>query len=282
MLAALAFTLLPLGLARTSAAETASSGARPLHVLFIGNSYTSVNSLPSIFEQITASAGLPKPVVASVTPGGWQLMKHLQNPGTLAKIDDGAGDGARWDVVVLQEQSQTPAMAETSDNLRKTFLDGVTGLYDRIKAKNPNARVVLYETWARHADLWKTSSKDTQSLGRSPADMQARLRKWYGNAAKEIAQRSKAIRKTDVLIARVGDFWELHYQSANPIRLHRADGSHPEFIGSYLAGLVMFATIFDTSPQKVTWHGNLPEADATAMKNLVAKHPELLPQHTGR
>ena len=239
MLVALAFAMLPFGLTRTSAAETVAPGTRPLHVLFIGNSYTSVNSLPSIFEQMTVSAGLPKPVVASVTPGGWQLMKHLQAPATLAKIDDGAGDGARWDVVVLQEQSQTPAMAETADNLRRTFLDGVTGLYDRINAKNPNARVVLYETWARHADLWKTSAKDAQSLGRSPADMQARLRKWYGNAAKEIAQRSKAIRKTDVLIARVGDFWELHYQSANPVRLHRQDGSHPEFIGSYLAGLVM-------------------------------------------
>ena len=276
--------ILPLalvGLSRASAAAEASSSDRLLHVLFIGNSYTSVNSLPFIFEQMVASAGFPKPVVDSATPGGWQLVKHLQSAETLAKIDGGASDGARWDVVVLQEQSQTPAMAEVFDNARQSFLNGVAGLYCRIKARNPAARVVLYETWARHADLWNDSAKGVQNLGRSPAEMQARLRKWYENAAKHIVRNSTS-RKTDVLIARAGDFWELNYNSADPVRLHAKDGSHPEFVGSYLAGLVMFATIYDTSPLKVAWLGNLPESDATGMKNLVARHPELLARLVGQ
>ena len=255
---------------------------RPLHVLFIGNSYTSVNALPSLFEQMVVSAGFPKPVVASVTPGGWFLVKHLQSTNTLARIDSGASDGARWDVVVLQEQSQTPALAETSDNSRQSFLGSAVGLYDRVKAKNPAARVVLYETWARHADLWKDSVKDVRNLGRDPVEMQSRLRKWYENAARQIARESKSSRRNDVVIARVGDFWEINYKSATPVRLHAKDGSHPEFVGSYLAGLVMFATLCETSPLKVAWQGRLPEAEATRMKQLVAGHSELLARPAGR
>ena len=270
------------GLVRTWAADDGSQPARPLHILFIGNSYTSVNSLPSIFEQMAVSAGFPRPVVDSSTPGGWQLVKHLHGPETLAKIDGGAKDGARWDVVVLQEQSQTPAVAEESDSVRRSFLDSVTGLYDRIKMRNPGARVVLYETWARHADVWNNSPKDAQNVGRNPAEMQARLRKWNETAARQIIQSGRIGSRNSVLIARVGDFWELHYKSGSPVRLHIKDGSHPEFAGSYLAGLVMFATIYDTSPLKVAWQGSLPEATATALRTLVAAHPELLARLTGK
>lgn len=274
-------TMVLAGFFHASAAGDGDFSARPLHVLFIGNSYTYYNSLPSIFEQMAVSAGFPKPLVDSSVPGGWQLIKHLHGTETLAKIDGGAKDGARWDVVVLQEQSRTPALAEESDGVRQAFLNGVTGLYDRIKGRNPDARVVLYETWARHTDVWRNSPKEVQGVGRNPEEMQARIRKWNETAARQIIQSGRMGSRNSVLIARVGDFWELHYKSGSPIRLHIKDGSHPELAGSCLAGLVMFATIYDTSPLKVTWQGNLPEATVAALRSLVAAHPGLLARPGG-
>jgi hypothetical protein len=42
------------------------------HVLFIGNSYTGVNTLPTLFQQCASSAGI-NTVVSSNTPGGYSF-----------------------------------------------------------------------------------------------------------------------------------------------------------------------------------------------------------------
>ena len=75
-------------------------------ILFISNSYTSVNNLPQIFHDIAACAGHPPAAIESVTPGGATLHKHLNSQGTLKQIDEG-----NWDIVVLQAQSQEAAFS---------------------------------------------------------------------------------------------------------------------------------------------------------------------------
>jgi hypothetical protein len=99
-----------IGGAGGAAAEPAISPA-PSRILFIGNSYTGVNKLPQIFQQIVASAVLPAPEVKSATPGGRTLAKHLEEAESLKLIDEG-----RWDVVVLQGQSQEAAKPEPIGN----------------------------------------------------------------------------------------------------------------------------------------------------------------------
>ena len=64
------------------------AGAAPLRVLFIGNSYTSVNNLPAIFKEIATSAGNEAPAIEAATPGGKTLEQHSKLPDTLALHDD--------------------------------------------------------------------------------------------------------------------------------------------------------------------------------------------------
>jgi hypothetical protein len=237
----------------------------PRHVLFIGNSYISANSLPLLFQEISAGAGFPKPVVGYAVPGGFTLAQHSKDAGTLAMIDRGAADGARWDAIVLQEQSVTPAFAEISPPVRQAFLGGASALAKRIREKNPAAEIVFLETWARHADLWKNSPKSVEGFGGSSIEMQRLLRKWTETAARTAAGSSK-----EFPIARAGDLWERNYKSEKPIRLHEPDGSHPTFAGSYLAGLALFETIYKTSPRNVRYVGTLSEADGATLKNLAA------------
>src|SRR5215207_765712 len=56
-------------------------------VLFLGNSYTAFNDLPSVFSELAASAGLTVVAHAS-TPGGTTLANHLASSDTAAMLED--------------------------------------------------------------------------------------------------------------------------------------------------------------------------------------------------
>ena len=107
----------------------------PLNVLFIGNSYTSTNSLPTIFQEIAVSAGYALPVVNPSTPGGYTFQEHLASSATCSMISS-----QPWDVVIMQEQSEVPAAAQTMPQVNQSFLSGFEGLYKLVKESNPEAR----------------------------------------------------------------------------------------------------------------------------------------------
>lgn len=234
----------------------AFAAGEPERVLFIGNSYTHVNKLPDVFAEVVKSAGLKAPVIQSSTPGGQTFKQHLTvQPKSLAAIDEG-----KWDVVVLQGHSQEAAMAEADEAHRAAFVDSAAALCQRVRAKSPQARIVFYETWARHADFWNPKAKDFNPLvGKDPTEMQARIRLWYGNVAKA----------NDAVVAPVGDAWERNYRTKQPFRLHAADNSHPDFNGTYLAALVMYKTIYQPKDVAVAYRGKLSEAEAKALQAFV-------------
>jgi len=115
---------------------SAAFASDPQRVLFIGNSYTGVNKLPEVFLEVVKSSGRPAPVVKSSTPGGRTLKQHLAIAGSMKLVDEG-----NWDVVVLQGQSQEPAIAEADEAVRKEFLESAAELCRRVRAKSPKAKI---------------------------------------------------------------------------------------------------------------------------------------------
>ena len=233
----------------------AALAADPQRVLFIGNSYTGVNKLPDVFLEVVKSGARPAPVVKSSTPGGRTLKQHLAIAGSMKLVDEG-----NWDVVVLQGQSQEPAIAEKDENVRKEFLESAAELCKRVRAKSPKAKIFFYETWARHADYWKASKKGPD-VGADPKEMQTRLRKWYGVVAKD----------NGATFVPCGDAWELNYASSAPLRLHTSDHSHPEFVGTYLNALIFFGKIYEVKAPAPKWLGKLDEAQAKLMQGYAAQ-----------
>lgn len=225
-------------------------------ILFIGNSYTSVNKLPKIYQDVVTSSGAAEPEMKSITPGGKTLEQHFSDPKTLNLVDEG-----KWDIVVIQGQSQEAAMSESFENMRTSFLKGTKGLGERIETTSPHAKIVFYQTWARHDDYWKAPEADL-SVGKSPAEMQSANRKWYQQAAAQIQ---------GAVVAPVGDAWMLNYLSPHPVRLHKKDNSHPEFNGSYLAALVLFGTIHPTASLNVRYHGTLSPTEAKSLQDLASQ-----------
>ncbi len=78
-----------------------------LRVLFIGNSFTYFNSMPTMVEQLAEeNPRTPRKVLAvQYAPGGSHLANAAQDPALLRLITS-----VHWNIVVLQEQSQVPAL----------------------------------------------------------------------------------------------------------------------------------------------------------------------------
>lgn len=204
----------------------------PLDILFVGNSFTFGGPVPVVVEHLAIDAGWPAPNVEWSAFGGESLQGHRGRDETLDKIDAGG-----WEVVVLQELSTRPT-DNRGDPAR--FKMDATWLHDRIKASSPHARVILYETWARHPDhgIYPVGFDD-------PEQMQSQLREHYYDCAERyIPENAIEPVQPAVEVAPVGDAWEAHLAEQDPLRLHADDDYHAGPRGQYLNGLVIYGTIY--------------------------------------
>lgn len=212
----------------------ARQGTQEVRVLFVGNSYTFSNDLPSMVARLSESAGVG--MSASVlAPGGAWLADHVRS----AEVRD-AIDGGDYDIVVLQEQSMAPADPRIA---RNSTYPAAAALVER--AATAGARVVFFETWGHRGG--------NRQVGHGSFDsMQDAISATYSDLATRFAGD----------VAPVGQAWRAHLRSGSTIPLHVDDGSHPTMAGSYLAAAVIAATIIEAEPGQFTWYD--PVGDTTA------------------
>ena len=248
----------------------------PLKVLFIGNSYTSVNDLPAMVAGLAEAAGGRKIEVDQHLVGGCTLEKHVKDQKAIDKIR-----AAKWDVVVLQEHSLRPVIDRQSMHQYARLLDA--------EIKQLGAKTVFYLTWARQhipdmqegADpakspvyakamyelngVSKTTDLETWCQ-RQKAGLVGGLNGAYCDIAKELGAK----------VAPVGIAWKLALATDPAFVLHSPDKSHPNPTGTYLAACVFYATLLDANPMglpgKVT-HGenvlaNIPDDQAKRLQEI--------------
>jgi hypothetical protein len=105
-----------------------------LHILFIGNSYTMANDLPGTFTQLACSGGHAVET-GLAAEGGWKLSDHAASSKTLDMIKQ-----QKWDVVVLQDQSEVPAIAD----LRQQYMyPGARQLVAKIRERGSQPMLFL-------------------------------------------------------------------------------------------------------------------------------------------
>jgi hypothetical protein len=212
-------------------------------VLFIGNSYTTVNTLPAVFAKLARSGG--HRVDAGTAAGdGWTLENHAASPITAAKLAD-----KKWDIVVLQEQSQLPSV----EQFRQTQMyPAARRLIGAIR--NHGARPLFYLTWARR-DGWPENGMPDY------VSMQAAINQGYGAIAAD----------QHVAVAPVGYAWSQLVAANTPIELWQPDGSHATEAGTYLAACVFYATIFRESPKGLAYHSSLSADEAATIQAVAAE-----------
>lgn len=236
------FTLLFLGLVCTLAIPV--SAEETTRILFIGNSYTG-QIKKTVSQLIAASPEGSKTELEFITPGGKNLQFHLNNEATVKRIAEG-----KWDFVVLQDQSQTPAVFP---NRFKEAANELDKLIDR-----SGAQTVFYQTWGR-----RDGDKANPKLFPDYETMQKSLSDNYTSTAK----------RCDALLASVGDTWARVRKADAELgkALYKGDGSHPSAKGAFLAACVFYQTIFEKSPKSIEFTGDLTSDEvALILKALPA------------
>ena len=199
-------------------------------ILFIGNSYTGFND--GVDKHLGGLA--PQIVAGRIAPGGVSLEGHWRNSDTLHIIRTG-----KWDVVILQEQSQTPVINT------KIFSEYAGKLNEEIK--KTGAQTILFMTWER---------PDSIQFGVTTANL--------STVFAEVGQ------QLDVVVAPVGVAFFKAAQERPDLRLNSLDG-HPTLQGTYLAACVFYGMIFEKTPAGNAYSAGLNEADKAFLQKIAAQ-----------
>jgi hypothetical protein len=222
--------------------EVPSGSSACTRILFIGNSYTSVNDLPTMFSDLAWSGG-HRVETATRAPGGWTLRDHAHSSDTI-----NAMSSSKWNIVVLQEQSEIPSV----ESMRQAYMyPAVLDLLPSIR--DAGARAMLFDTWG-HRNGWPINGL------RDYAAMQSAIDDAYLFIAHD----------QSVAVAPVGFAWadvaNQHWDGG----LWQEDGSHPTTKGTYLAAAVFYAAVFLESPVGLKFHSGLSDADARQVQEAAA------------
>ena len=180
-----------------------------LRILFIGNSLTYVNDLPSLVQRLGRSDPARAVTVSSVTFGGYSLEDHWNQGDALAAIRQGG-----WDLVVMQQGPS--ALPESRTNL----IEWTTRFATEIR--KVGARPALYMVWPpleRESD-WNAVTAS------------------YAAAATAV----------NGLLFPAGEALRSARRADPGMPLFESDGFHPSPLGSAGAALVIYAVAARVSP----------------------------------
>jgi hypothetical protein len=234
--------LLVLGLSAGAGCGSPTDSTPCTRVLFIGNSYTSVNDLPRVFAKLARSGG-HRVETGRATTDGARLADHATSSATTAALTS-----AKWNIVVLQEQSQIPAIEQFR---QAEMFPAARALVAMVRQEG--AQPMFFLTWA-HRDGWPQNGLiDYRS-------MQAAIDDGYLAIAGE----------QGAALAPVGYAWQTLLGQDASAGLWQDDGSHPTEKGTYLAACVFYAAIFRESPNGLPYRGSLSNADASKLQEVAA------------
>ena len=234
--------LLVLALSASAGCGLPTDSAPCTRVLFIGNSYTSVNDLPSVFADLARSGG-HRVDAGRATADGARLADHASSSSTAAAMTS-----AKWNVVVLQEQSQIPAVEPFR---QAEMYPAARALVASVR--QAGAQPMFFLTWA-HRDGWPENGLVDYRSMQSAID----------DAYLAIAGEQHAA------IAPVGYACQAVLAHEASPGLWQDDGSHPTAKGTYLAACVFYAAIFRESPAGLTYRGNLSDVEASKLQEVAA------------
>jgi hypothetical protein len=215
-------------------------------VLFIGNSYTAANSLPTMVAAVASSAN-QNLACSQQTLGGATLYQHSQSNATYTKLASQS-----WDYVVLQAQSQEPSFPYSQFSWQT--LPYAIQLVDSIRSIAPCAQPVFFRTWGRE-------NGDQANCAVFPPlctyeGMDSILHRHYSLMADT----------TDAYLSPVGSVWKYIRDTDSTINLYTSDGSHPSLAGTYAAACTFFTMITRMDPNSITDDQNLAPAVAAAIR----------------
>ena len=193
----------------------------PVRVLFIGNSFSFSNDMPSIVKNLAQAQG--KKVVTQANLVSGQCFKgHAQDDSTHKLIRQ-----ANYDYVVLQGYSRE--FTHSYDSIAQASLPYVKQLMDSIHKYAPQAIPIFYMTWGYKNGTTLPTPFDNFD------DMNTIVQQRYEKLAQHYS----------CWVAPVGAAWATVYHDYPDINLYSSDNYHPSLAGSYLAACTFYSMIFN-------------------------------------
>jgi hypothetical protein len=185
-----------------------------------------------VFAELAATSSDLRPIATqTIGAPGATLQAHWEKGEAVKVLRK-----ARWDFVVLQEQSVLPTVQpERMYHYARRF---------DAEIRRNGARTILFLTWSRAGNR----------------DMQRSLDAAYTTLARELG----------CLIAPVGPAWERALTDSPQLRLHQPDESHPTALGTYVAAAVFHAVIHGKPPGRPPQRRDAPASTEAALAHTAA------------
>ena len=231
----------------TAGSDTMLFKDRTYNILFIGNSYTFYNDMPTVYFEPMAKLCGYDVRVTTITKGAYTLEKFADPADAYGKmVATALSANDAFDFVILQEQSARPAIAPDA------FYTAVRTLAEKIRAVG--AEPILYATWGR-----QTGSETLTKYELTNESMTYKLAAAYSAIGHEL----------DIPVMHAGlAFYQVNTDSS--IGLYNADLSHPSTEGSYLAAMILLCGIFGIDPLTAPLSGPLTPEDDAIVRQAVA------------
>lgn len=225
--------------------------AQTKRVLFIGNSYTQVNDLPSMVYSLSLSMN-KNLIYETHLIGGARFMTHWNNissSGLLEKIQLG-----NFDYIVLQGQSQEVAFPDeqfSSDVYQYAKkLDSISKHY------NPNSKVVFYMTWG-----YRYGDPINCQYDSSFCTFWTMTQELYENYLLMASDFNS-------VVCPVGAAFRKAIIKDSTIVLHSSDNSHPSIKGTYLGASLFYSTFFNDSINSQYIPSGMNSQECTFLQNI--------------
>lgn len=209
-----------------------------LRVLFVGNSYIYYNNLIQMVSLLSDSMDT-KLICTKTTVGGAHLGEHwtgLRGLNSKKLIEKN-----RYDIVVIQDNSMWPI--EHADSLQWY------GAKFCSLIKLRGARPFVYNTWSRKKTP-QTQAKINQSYGQLAKTCGAGIVP-AGNCFQEIIQLKPE--------------WELYH----------SDGSHPSYLGTFVAAMAFVKAFTGKVPERVPTVFNYYDKDGETFRIMQVSPEEI-------
>ena len=240
-----------------------------MRLLFLGNSLLGIsasysNDIPAILSNLAASLG-DSFTYTRIANSGWLLADHATNAASTNDINSG-----NFDLVVLQEKSETPSLPSDRDTLMFPACRTLNSL-----VTNHAERTMFYETWGQingdpnsncnSYDIpaqYKTCNYPSFA---SFTSMNISIRKAYAMIGAELGS----------TISPVGLAWARVRTERTNLNLYIPDDSfgdrHPNSYGAYLAACVFYSAVFGRSPEGSPYYSTNSVSDSQYLQRIAAE-----------
>ena len=217
-----------------------ASETEPIKILFIGNSYTQMNEMPSLLQKMANKSG-EKAIIERSTQSGASFKDHSERTEMYEAIKS-----RKWDYIVLQGYSRE--LSYSPNHIDSATVPYLNKIIDSISTNNSCTAVLFFMTWGYEGGYLDRKEVNT-----------------YEKMADSIARGYRYLSSLyNIAVVPVGMVWK-SVKEISEIDLYAPDGAHPNVKGSYLAACTFYNVLFN-EPHKNILIASVSSACAMTIK----------------